>query len=192
MFLSHLFKKNTSDLTKSLSVHYYQMAVDRARDQYFYTNGHINDDPRGRFEMLSLHLFLLLRRLKEEKSVVENASELSQEICDLFVADMDHSLRDLRLSELKVDKQFKIFVEGFYGRLAAYDSALENEEKRGAVKEVDGNMSKLLEALLKNIYNGCKMSEGYAKALEDYINSQLVFLRKCKLLDLQFKIGNLV
>lgn len=190
MVLRGLFKKDKVDDVKSLSVHYYQMAVDRARDRKFYENLTINDDPLGRFEMLALHLFIMLRRLKEEKGSSATAHELSQELCDLFVADMDHCLRDLRLSELKIDKQFKVFVEGFYGRLAAYDDALERAENEDSGSK-DHHTSKLLEALLKNIYNGCKTNEGCAIALEKYIHFQLANMRGYKLFDLQFKIGDL-
>ncbi|WP_198022247.1 ubiquinol-cytochrome C chaperone family protein [Candidatus Odyssella acanthamoebae] len=107
-----------------------------ARHPDYYTDFSIQDKVLGRFEVLALHLFLMLRRLKEDTSPL--SGDISQEICDLFVADMDHSLRNARLSESKIDKNFKRFIEGFYGRLVAYDKGLDE----GALDA----------AILKNVY----------------------------------------
>lgn len=139
----------------------YAFAVDLARQPFLYTDYKIPDTPEGRYELLVLHLFLILNRLKKE-----NLKEVMQEICDLMVADMDHSLRDLRLSDLKIARQFKKFVEGFYGRLVAYDDALNSL-----------NPDDLQTALLRNVYGqendsnadsddvqGAK-DEGYARDL---------------------------
>lgn len=192
MLLNRLFKRKNMDSCQSIAIQYYQRAVDQARDQQFYNLCNVNDDPRGRFEMLSIHLFLMMRRLKDEKIDPNSSHQINQELCDLFVADMDHCLRDLQLSELKIDKQYKIFVEGFYGRLMAYDKALETTINKGESDNLSLESSKLLEALVKNIYNGCKESENYAKILEFYIKSQLIFMKNCKLFDLHFKIGTLI
>ncbi|MBW8310026.1 MAG: hypothetical protein K0M45_10420 [Candidatus Paracaedibacteraceae bacterium] len=108
-----------------------------ARQPDYYTDFSIQDKVLGRFEALALHLFLMLRRLKEDASPI--AQNISQEMCDLFVADMDHSLRNARLSESKIDKSFKRFVEGFYGRLVAYDKGLD-----------EGTLE---DAILKNVYD---------------------------------------
>ncbi|WP_010297056.1 ubiquinol-cytochrome C chaperone family protein [Candidatus Odyssella thessalonicensis] len=144
------------------AVSLYQACVEKARDPRYYTDFSIEDQVLGRFEILSLQLFLMLRRLKEETSSV--AKSLSQEICNLFVADMDHSLRNVRLSEKKIDKSFKRFIEGFYGRLVAYDEGLE-----------EGSLDK---AILKNIYDNNLAYQEIAKNLAEEATGLLNILRQ--------------
>lgn len=122
----------------------YALSVNLARQTFFYTHYSIPDTPEGRYELLTLHLFLILHRLK--KPMTDDPShlqEISQEISNLMVIDLDHSLRTLRLSELKMARQFKQFVEGFYGRLIAYDDAFQKDENH------------LQTALFRNIYGNC-------------------------------------
>jgi cytochrome b pre-mRNA-processing protein 3 len=132
-----MFGKSNKRNNNLVAISLYEQCVSMARQPDYYTDFSIQDKVLGRFEVLALHLFLMLRRLKEDTSALSR--DISQEICDLFVADMDHSLRDARLSESKIDKNFKRFVEGFYGRLVAYDKGLEE----GALDA----------AILKNVYD---------------------------------------
>ncbi len=120
-----MFGKSSKRNNNLVAVSLYSHCVTMARQPDYYTDFSIQDKVLGRFEVLALHLFLMLRRLKEEATPL--ARDISQEMCDLFIADMDHSLRNARLSESKIDKNFKRFVEGFYGRLVAYDKGLDEE-----------------------------------------------------------------
>lgn len=156
-----MFWKKTDSTNKEIAVKLYSTCVDAARNPDNYTKFGLRDEIFGRFEALSIYLFVILRRLKEDNT--EIASSVSQEMVNLFVADMDHSLRNARLSEKKIDKNFKRFVEGFYGRLLAYDQA------------VDDN--KLNYAIHKNAYDGATDFALSAKQLSEHIYSQLTFLR---------------
>jgi cytochrome b pre-mRNA-processing protein 3 len=66
---------------------------------------------------------------------------LGQEIFDLFCADMDRNLREMGISDLKVPKEMERIGTAFYGRKAAYDTALEATADTA-----------LLEALNRNVY----------------------------------------
>jgi cytochrome b pre-mRNA-processing protein 3 len=73
---------------------------------------------QGRFEMIVLHMFLVLGRLKGE------GQELAQRLVDEFFRDMDRSLRELGVADVGVGKKVRRMAEAFYGRLAAYDKGL--------------------------------------------------------------------
>jgi len=92
----------------------YAAVTSQSRQYIFFKDYQVPDTPQGRFEMLTLHLALMLRRLKflwpeETKSCVN----LSQNLCDWVVADIEESIRSMRVSELKITRHLKSFVEGF-------------------------------------------------------------------------------
>lgn len=167
------FWRQKKQESEELSFTYYQMLVQQVRKQWFYTDLHVDDTPFGRFEVMTIHLFLFLRRLKQEKNAL--AQEISQKISDFFVIDLDESLRELRISETKMAKQFNKFIQGFYGRLIAYDRAF--EEGDATLKEV----------VHRNLYAGEVGKESQIEAVADYIRRQAVFLQQQDLTILQFK-----
>ncbi|MBR1155754.1 ubiquinol-cytochrome C chaperone family protein [Bradyrhizobium sp. JYMT SZCCT0428] len=116
----------------------YGMIVTQAREPLFYRDLAVPDTVNGRFDLLLMHLWLVLRRLKS----VPAGKALSQALFDHFCNDMDDNLRELGVSDLKVPKKMQAFGEAFYGRTAAYDLAL--TEGREA----------LAQALCKNVLNG--------------------------------------
>lgn len=99
----------------------YGMIVAQARLPVFYESYGVPDTVNGRFDMILLHLWMVLRRLRE----TEGGVGLSQGLFDRFYSDMDANLREMGVSDLKVPKQMLSFAEAFYGRTGAYDLALE-------------------------------------------------------------------
>ena len=131
----------------------YGMIVAQAREPLFYRHLGVPDTVNGRFDLLILHLWMVLRRLKE----IEGESGLTQALFDHFCDDMDANLREMGVGDLTVPKRMQAFGEAFYGRAAAYDLAL------GAGEEA------LAQALCKNILNGqgienARQLAGYAEA----------------------------
>jgi cytochrome b pre-mRNA-processing protein 3 len=115
----------------------------------------VPDTVNGRFDLLLLHLWLLLRRLR----TVQGATELSQALFDRFCEDMDDNLREMGVGDQTVPKRMRAFGEAFYGRVQAYDLAIE------------GGGEALASAICKNILNGVGMDEArrlaaYARATE--------------------------
>ena len=80
------------------------------------------DTPLGRYEMLALHMFLFLHRMRGE---VGTAAAVAQEVTDTFFLDVDHSLRELGIGDVGVPKRVKKLARMFYGRAAAYGEALD-------------------------------------------------------------------
>jgi len=100
----------------------YAQIVAAARQIVFYSDWNVPDTPLGRFEMLSLHMFLFQHRLRGEEGV---AQEVAQVLIDEFFLDVEHSLRELGVGDVGVPKRMKKLAKMFYGRTAAYDDAIE-------------------------------------------------------------------
>jgi cytochrome b pre-mRNA-processing protein 3 len=98
----------------------YAAIVAQARRPAFYAVCGVPDSLDGRFELVALHVYLVLRRLK---SGDRPAQALAQALVDLFFADMDASLREMGAGDLGVGKRVKNMAAAFYGRVAAYDAA---------------------------------------------------------------------
>jgi cytochrome b pre-mRNA-processing protein 3 len=122
----------------------YGMIVTQAREPSFYRDLGVPDTVNGRFDLLVLHLWMVLRRLKS----TEGGADLSQVLFDRFCDDMDANLREMGVGDLTVPKRMQAFGEAFYGRAAAYDRALASGREP------------LAQAFCKNILNG----EGIEKA----------------------------
>lgn len=100
----------------------YRAVVDQAREPRFFSLLHVPDSLDGRFETLTLHVFLVAQRLKSEGS--DTAASLSRALLEAFVTDMDRSLREMGAADLGVGRRVKAMAEGLYGRIKAYEAAL--------------------------------------------------------------------
>ena len=128
----------------------YGAIVAQAREPLFYRDLAAPDTVDGRFDMLLVQLWLVLRRL-------EPKSGLAQGLFDKFCDDMDDNLRELGTSDMKVPRKMRDFGSAFYGRTKAYDVAL-----------AEGSEA-LAAALSKNIYNGRDIDN--ARRLAAYVEA---------------------
>jgi cytochrome b pre-mRNA-processing protein 3 len=136
----------------------YGTIVAQAREPVFYQALGVPDTVDGRFDMVLLHLWLVLRRLRR----VGGGEDLSQALFDHFCRDMDANLREMGVGDLTVPKRMKKFGEAFYGRTAAYDAALEQGRQA------------LAGALGRNILNSHDASR--AAPLADYVDAAIAAL----------------
>jgi cytochrome b pre-mRNA-processing protein 3 len=116
----------------------YGMIVAQAREPSFYARFDVRDTVNGRLDMLILHLWLVLRRLRS----VSGGQDLSQALFDRFCTDMDDNLREMGVGDLTVPKRMQAFGEAFYGRSTAYDLAFEAGD------------AELAQALSRNVLDG--------------------------------------
>jgi len=128
---------NPQPASRGTIVAIYGMIVAQAREPVFYQALGVPDTVDGRFDMVVLHLWLVLRRAR----AAEADQGFAQALFDRFCDDMDANLREMGVGDLTVPKRMQKFGEAFYGRTAAYDMAA--AEGRAA----------LAEALARNILN---------------------------------------
>ena len=103
----------------------YERIVAAARQKVFYSEWAVPDTPLGRFEMVSLMMLLFQHRLRGEPGT---AREVAQVLIDEFFTDVEHSLRELGISDPGVPKRMKRLARMFYGRTAAYTGALDRSD----------------------------------------------------------------
>ena len=101
------------------------MIVAQARSPTFYRDYGAPDTVNGRFDMIVLHLVLVLRRLREGSA---NVRPFGQQIFALFCRDMDHNFREMGMGDLAVPKAIRRVAEAFYGRAGVYESALAGDD----------------------------------------------------------------
>jgi cytochrome b pre-mRNA-processing protein 3 len=117
----------------------YGVVVTQARQPEFYAELGIPDTPIGRYELVVLHLFLILRRLQEAP---REAGELPRMLVEAFVEDMDDSLRELGTGDLAVARKVRRAAAGLYERSQAYRQAFAD----GGMQELTGALSSHLAA----------------------------------------------
>jgi len=120
---SRLFKRTTS---KTLPEQLYGSLMTHARSPVFFTQFGVPDTVMGRFDMLSLHIYLLARRFREDGSAL--AQDLSQEIFDLYVYDVERALRELGIGDTSVPKKKKKMIRSFYGQIDDFDELLNKQD----------------------------------------------------------------
>lgn len=131
----------------------YATLVARARTPALYAELGVPDTLDGRFDMIVLHMFLVLERLKDGG---EQGRRLSQALFDLMFQDMDRSLRELGVSDHAIGRRIKQMISAFYGRIQAYGGAVEDP-------------TRLAQALRRNIYRERAVDPGAVARLADYV-----------------------
>ena len=95
--------------------------VAAARDPVLFTEYGIEDSLDGRFEAVTLHAVLVLRRLNR---MDPPAPEIAQDLTDAIFRSFEIALREMGVGDIGVPKQMKTIAEAFFGRAGAYDRAL--------------------------------------------------------------------
>ncbi len=108
----------------------YRAIVTAARDPAWYRAGGVPDTIDGRFDMIATLTALVLLRLERE----EAGREISVLLTELFIADMDSSLRQIGIGDYVVGKHVGRMMGALGGRLAAFRAAEDREALTGAVE----------------------------------------------------------
>jgi cytochrome b pre-mRNA-processing protein 3 len=99
----------------------YEAAVRQARDPAFYTRLGVADRIDARFELYTLHVLLLVMRLRDGG---DHGDEAGQALFDTYVSALDHALRELGVGDVSVGKKMRKLGEALYGRMGAYEPPL--------------------------------------------------------------------
>ena len=117
MILPLFRRRRRRDTISSL----YGAIVAQARLPSFYRDYGVPDTVNCRFDMIVLHLSVLLHRLAAEPEPLKG---LGQAVFDHFCQDMDGNLREMGIGDLSVPKEMARIGAAFYGRMQAYQTAL--------------------------------------------------------------------
>ncbi|AWZ00755.1 ubiquinol-cytochrome C chaperone [Rhodobiaceae bacterium] len=164
MFWKSWFGASSADDSSFLL---YRNLVDQARSPQFYLNVGVPDTLDGRFDMIVLHMVVVIERL----SVIgAPAKELSQKLFDVMFDDMDQALREIGVGDLSVGKKVKTMARAFYGRLGAYDDAFQN-----------GTDEALQAALKRNVFREAEIAPERLEALAAYLQRVRATLKELEL-----------
>jgi cytochrome b pre-mRNA-processing protein 3 len=128
--------------------------VAQARQPGFYTALGVPDTLDGRFELIALHGFLVMHRLKADPA----GTDLARDVAETMFDDLDASLREMGAGDLGVGKRVKKMGEAFYGRVAAYDAGL-------------ATSGDLEDALRRNLYGTVQPSAENLAAASAYVRN---------------------
>jgi cytochrome b pre-mRNA-processing protein 3 len=135
----------------------YNAVVAQARRPEFFTDCGVPDTVDGRFELICLHAFLYLHRIKSE---APPADRFGQALFDRMFADFDRSLRELGTGDLSVGREVKKMAQAFYGRIHAYEEGLR------------GGDEALAAALARNLYRTAAAPPSAVAAVAAYLRRE--------------------
>lgn len=138
----------------------YRRAVEQARAPSFYARLGVADTVEGRTELVMLHVFLLLSRLKSEPE----GRALALKLSEAFFENMDDALREAGVGDLSVGRRIRKIAEGLQGRLSAYDAAVAQGAEPAALSA----------ALARNVYFSADVTVG--DGLAAYVRRALAAL----------------
>jgi cytochrome b pre-mRNA-processing protein 3 len=100
----------------------YEAIVNGGRDASWYIEGEVPDTVDGRFQMIAAILALTLIRLESGDGRARTASVL---LAELFIDDMEGSIRQLGIGDLVVGKHMGKLMAALGGRLSAFRAEIE-------------------------------------------------------------------
>jgi cytochrome b pre-mRNA-processing protein 3 len=152
-------KKNNKE--RELANRLHEAIIGRARAPEFFATFGVPDTLDGRFDLVVLHSWLALGRLREPA-----LHDVSQRLTNMMFAAFDEGLRELGVSDTGMGRRMKKIANAFYGRFKAYDDAGKDE-------------TAMADALMRNLYRGNEKHAEAAKTLAGYIFTSKEALAKC-------------
>ena len=150
----------------------FEGVVQQSRNPAFYGAIGVPDTLDGRFEMLCLHLFLVLRRLRQISTDKDRAGRLAQSLFDAAFANIDANLREMGVGDLSVGNKVKDMAAGFYGRVAAYDRALDVNQAEALTEAVRRNVFGTLQAPTSGVSREVASLAAYMRRENDRLTGQ--------------------
>ncbi|VAV98927.1 Ubiquinol-cytochrome C chaperone [hydrothermal vent metagenome] len=139
--------------------------VEQARKPEFYREWGVADSLDGRFDLVILHLSLLIDRLEDDGKNRQKVI-LIRTLQEALFDNMDMSLREMGVGDMSVGKKVKVMAEAFYGRKKAYQEAIVSTDAENAVKA----------ALIRNIYRDRKPEDHIIDLFASYVIRQVKYL----------------
>lgn len=158
MHLSRIFKQKKS--RNRVADELLAKISSQARDPAFFGEGKTADTLDGRFEIVTLHAVLVLRRLRD---FGPDGKKLANTLYTRLFSQFDHALRETGVSDVSIARKMRQLGETYLGRARAYDEAL------------SGGEESLKDALARNLA-GVVSNEGFICELADYVRKNAQFL----------------
>lgn len=106
---------------KQIAQRLYDDLVTRARAPVFFRALGVPDTVDGRFDLVTLHAWLVLGRLQ-----AAGLDQVAQDLTDTIFTGFDEALREQGAGDMSMGRKMKAMANAFYGRLAAYEGAADD------------------------------------------------------------------
>ncbi len=174
MFLDRFFKGRRVRVDAH---NLYVKIVEQARQPVFYQACGVPDTLDGRFDLIVMHVFMVLHRLRAEEGMTEQQKKLNRNmqvlLQEVLFADMDRALREMGVGDMGVGKRVKDMAQAFFGRQEAYSRALAPVQDQ----PVDGHPGALKEAIVRNLFRGEFSESARPEELANYMMRQVASLK---------------
>jgi len=130
--------------------------IEQARRPHFYAVLGVPDTMLGRYEMVCLHAYLVLTRLKREG---EAGARAAQTLHNIIFDDFDVALRETGLGDMGIGKRIKKLACNLHGRISAYDSG------------VSAGDEELAAALRRNMYASAEPGDAQVTGMVAYVRA---------------------
>ncbi|MBT5187724.1 MAG: hypothetical protein HOH19_12460 [Kordiimonadaceae bacterium] len=134
--------------------------IEQSRFTTFYQNFDVEDTLDGRFDIMAIHMSIILYKLDQHKEF-EDAKVVKRIIQEIMFDNLDLSLREIGVGDLGVGKKIKVMAEAFYGRMKVYQALFENK-----------SYDKMAETLKRNLYRGAEIENKILSGMTKYVYYQ--------------------
>lgn len=147
---------------KANAARLYGILMARVRAPIFFEAWGLSHTPAAHFAVLTLHIFLVMQRLKKEGRA---GAALSRALVEAMVEGLDADLREQGIGDVGVLKRMKVLMQGFYAALEDYEKALAVPDERA-----------LYGALDKHLFASLSTDEGRCQHAATYVKTQAAHL----------------
>ena len=131
----------------------YKRILKSSYERYFYKKLMVPDTLDGRFDLIILHIFVILKIYKNSS---EQNKNFTQKLFDIFMLEVESSYREMGISDQSFSKKMKVVIESFYGRTKMYDLNYENEHE-------------FINCLIRNIWSNDSSYTVSARELYEFV-----------------------
>lgn len=145
---------------KNVAYKLFSKIIKQSRISEFYSEFEIEDSLDGRFDLMAVHMIILLDKL-DYHNENKKPARLKRILQEIMFDNLDLTLREIGVGDLGVGKKIKVMAEAFYGRMKVYQVAFEK-----------GDTDAISEALLRNLYRGRTLDKGILSNMSAYVQQQ--------------------
>jgi cytochrome b pre-mRNA-processing protein 3 len=132
----------------------HECILTQSRLPVFYAHHGVPDTMLGRYEMVCLHAYLVLTRLKRD-----GEGRLAQRLHDLIFDDFDIALREAGLGDMGIGHRIKKLARNLHGRISAYERGLSENDTEMAI------------ILRRNMYESAEPTDREVVSMIGYIRA---------------------
>lgn len=144
----------------------FNIIIEHSRVIDFYEDYSVEDSLDGRFDLMSVHMAIVLEKLDHHKDL-KDVPEFKRILQEIMFDNLDLTLREIGVGDMGVGKKIKVMAEAFYGRMIAYQNLFVNK-----------NEVEMSNTLKRNLYREKTINEDILEKMVSYIYQQYELIIK--------------